>query len=190
MIELIERCLAPLRRRIQLMVGRAIVAAIDDSDGIQRLQITLSGDETKDDVERIGQYGLASVPKEGAETVVLFLGGTRDHGVVIACDDRRCRLKGLQEGEVALYTDEGDKIHLKRGNKIDIETGELTVKVSKFLVETGKVSITNPTGELVAVLSDILDHIINAKTFTGIGPQPLVGAELPADKVKLDTFKE
>ncbi|WP_431477838.1 phage baseplate assembly protein domain-containing protein [Massilia eburnea] len=58
--------------------------------------------------------GFTSVPKPGAEGVVVFVGGNRDHGLVIAVEDRRFRLKGLASGEVAIYDDQGQKVHLTR----------------------------------------------------------------------------
>lgn len=62
-----------------------------------------------------------------------FLGGNRAQGLAVKVDDRRYRLKGLACGEVALYTDEGDKIHLERGNLIviyspHVEIGETALE--------------------------------------------------------------
>ena len=59
-----------------------------------------------------------------------FIGGDRSHGVVIVVADRRFRLQGLKPGEVALYTDEGDRIHFKRGRILDIETLTLNIKAT------------------------------------------------------------
>ncbi|MNN70592.1 Bacteriophage Mu Gp45 protein [compost metagenome] len=42
--------------------------------------------------------------------------------------DRQFRLQGLESGEVALYTDEGDFLHFKRGRVIELETLTLKVK--------------------------------------------------------------
>lgn len=48
--------------------------------------------------------------------------------MVLVVSDRRYRLPGLQAGEVALYTDEGDRVVLKRGRVIELET--LTLKIT------------------------------------------------------------
>jgi phage gp45-like len=78
--------------------------------------------------EAMQHYGFASRPKSGAEGVVVHKG---NHFLLIAEDDRRYRI-ALTEGEVALYTDEGDSIHLKRGNKIEINAiGEVTISAPK-----------------------------------------------------------
>lgn len=142
----IAKILAPIKRRLNSMVNRAIIKAINDGGGIQLCQISLFKDEVRDGIERIQEYGFTSVPKPGAESVVAFVGGNRDHGIVIAVDDRRYRLKGLAAGEVAIYTDEGDKIHFKRGRKIEVSTLELTVNAdTKVTVNTATATVNADT---------------------------------------------
>lgn len=143
-IEQIRKFIEPLKRKVTMMVGRAVIMAIKDDGPLQTMQLTLNRDEVRDDIARVQEYGFTSYPKPGAEAFVAFLGGNRDHGVVIGVDDRRYRLKSLAEGEVALYTDEGDKIHFKRGNKIEITTSELTINAQT------KVSVTAPTAEIIS----------------------------------------
>jgi phage baseplate assembly protein V len=114
MLDTIERMTAGARNKASLMVGRCILKAIGDGKAVQLVQAQLLAEEIHDDVERIQQYGLTSVPKPGAEGVIVFVGGNRDHGLLIAVEDRRYRLKGLEAGEVALYDDLGQKVHLTR----------------------------------------------------------------------------
>lgn len=114
MLDLIEKLTADAKGRVRLMVGRCILRAINDSGSVQVVQAQLLADEVQDDVERIQQYGYTSVPLSGAEGVVVFVGGNRDHGIVIATEDRRYRLKGLAGGEVAIYDDQGQAVHLTR----------------------------------------------------------------------------
>lgn len=108
-------------KRLLNMLARAVIERIDDSAPLQELMIQIFAGEYRDKVERLQQYGFTSVPLPGAEAATLFLNGNRDHGLVIAVDDRRYRLTGLAGGEVALYTDEGDKIHFKRGGTIVVK---------------------------------------------------------------------
>lgn len=115
MMAQLHRLLAPLRTRLANLLARAVVQLVDDAPKMQVLQLGVLTDETRSGVERIQQYGLTSVPLEGAEALVVFLGGRRDHGIAVAVDDRRHRMKDLAPGEVALYTDEGAAVHLKRG---------------------------------------------------------------------------
>lgn len=144
-----DKMLGPLVRRIRLALGRGIVRLVADGGGIQTVQLDLMANETRSKVERFQEYGFTSHPLEGAEAAVIFMGGNRDHGIVIAVDDRRYRLKALEAGEVAIYTDEGDKIHLKRGKIIEISTDELIVNA-----ET-RVTFNTP---LVRASGDIIDN--------------------------------
>lgn len=125
-IDAIKRFIDPLKRRIMLSVARFVLKAVDDAKKMQRVQAQIFDEEVRDSVERFQQYGFTSNPHPGAEGVIIFPGGSRSHGVVIAIDDRRYRLMGLASGEVALFTDEGDYIKLKRGNQIEISTDKAT----------------------------------------------------------------
>src|SRR5215475_5225602 len=132
-----------LSRRVAMTATRGRMSLVDDKKKLQQVQVELLADETKDGVERFQQYGFTSVPLEGAEALVIFLGGGRDHGIVHAIDDRRYRLTDLKPGDVAIYTDEGTKIVLTRDRTIkiscDTRTEEskeaVTIKTKAFKVE-------------------------------------------------------
>lgn len=103
-------------------VARAVLNVVDDEGNMQRVQVTLLEDEVIDGVERFQNYGFTSVPEEGAEATVVFVGADRSHPVVVVADDRRVRKKSLKPGEVAVYHKNGDFIHLKNGNEIEVKT--------------------------------------------------------------------
>jgi len=110
----IAAALGPLARRINNMIARGVVRASNAAGSMQNLQLGLLAGEDKDDVEHFEAYGFTSRPKPGAEHVSVFLDGDRSHGITIVVADRRYRLKGLAEGEAALYDDQGQKVHLTR----------------------------------------------------------------------------
>jgi len=114
MVRAVYRLMAPLQRRVMLMVGRAVLRAVNDDLKLQEVQVTGLDGEVLDGVERFQGYGLTSHPHPGAEAVVVFVGGNRGHGLAIQVDDRRYRLAALQPGEVALYDDLGQQVHLTR----------------------------------------------------------------------------
>ncbi len=143
----------PLKRRILLAISRAVVETIKDDEGIQKIQASLLADEVQDDMERFQNYGFTSHPHKGSEGIAVFPGGDRSHGILIVVDNRQYRLKGLQEGEVALYTDEGDYIKLKRGNEIEIVTHTLTVNA------TSAVQITTPSFNVTAPNSNFVGNV-------------------------------
>lgn len=123
----ISKILAPIKRRILLLIGRAIVTYVDNSKGTQRLQLTLLADEVADGVEHFEEYGFSSYSLEGGEGVVGFLGGNRDHGIVLCVNDRRYRPTDLSQGESIMYTHEdvtaqAHRVYLKTGKKVILLT--------------------------------------------------------------------
>ena len=112
-----------VRNKVRLVAARCLVKLTDSSLGVQSAQVSVLKGELRSDVENFQHYGLTSRPAAGTEGVLLCIGGNRDHGILIATENRAFRLKDLEEGEVALYTDEGDKIHFLRGQEIRIESG-------------------------------------------------------------------
>lgn len=159
MIDALTKLTESLRGKIQLMIGRAILSVVNDAGPVQTVQAQMLADEVQDDVERIQQYGFSSAPLSGAEGVVVFVGGNRDHGLLIACDDRRYRKRGLQPGEVALYTDEGDQIVLSRGRVIKVTAGaalEVNAPVVT-LAASSKVRLETPILEVTGNIKDNCD---------------------------------
>lgn len=156
-----SRPLSSLARRIRLMAGRAVVSLIDDATKLQGVQVQLLEGEVRDEVERFQQYGLTSVPLAGAEGVYLSLNGSRDHGVVISVDDRRYRLAGLAGGEVAIYDDQGQKVHLKRSGMV-IDGAGLPVTIEN----TPKVRMVTPLLEVVGEIRDRCDS--TGRTMSGM----------------------
>jgi len=144
----LSRVLAPLWRRIELMLARGVVRLAKEGK-CQYLQLDLLAGETRDGVERFEEYGYASAPLPGCEAAVLFVGGNRGHGIAVATADRRYRPTDLQPGETCLYTDEGDRITLRRGRIIDVVAGT-KVKITAPEVEViaaTKVTVTTPLAE-------------------------------------------
>jgi len=126
-------------RRAFMAIGRGVLAAIDDSQTAQSLQLTLLDGETADEIERFQNYGFTSVPFAGAEAVMVAVGGLRSHGIVVAVEDRRYRLTGLPDGEVALYDDQGQVVHLTR-------TGIVINSAQKVTVSSAaEVDVTAPS---------------------------------------------
>lgn len=119
----VRRLIEPLKRRVLMMVGRAVLSVIDDSTKVQTVQAQVLADETIDSVERFQQYGLTSVPEKDCEAIIIFPGGSRAHPVVIATDDRRYRILNLAEGEVCLYTkDHGKRVYCKTDGEVHLGT--------------------------------------------------------------------
>lgn len=146
-------------RNIQQGVRQAFraVAARNSHTGAQiGVQMEgLSGEQVSG--ELMQHYGFVSGPLPGAEFIVLPVGGSSSHSVVIASGDGRYRLE-VKDGEVGLYTDEGDFIHMKRGRLIEMVTETLVVKASKKVVlDTPLVDATGEVKDQVRTMQQDRD---------------------------------
>jgi len=141
---------------------RGIVTAV--IEGVIKL-FTASGrsGETFSKREYFQHYGFTSRPKPGAEIIIIK---ENNNYIAVASDDRRYRI-ALEEGEMAIYTDEGDKVHLKRNNIIDVICGnqlnavvtnevDITTKVAKITATTS-CDLTSPAVTINAATSAILN---------------------------------
>lgn len=155
MVRAVEKLVAPLSRRVRLMVSRGILRLVDDATKLQLVQVALLADEVRGNVERFQEYGFTSHPHSGAEAMVVSVGGSRDHCVVIAIDDRRYRLANLAAGEVALYDDLGQSVVLKRtGVEVTSPTRITATAPQVDIVASTKVTVSTPllevTGNITA----------------------------------------
>lgn len=151
---LLSTLLRQIQQRVRLMVGRAVLALVDDTTKLQTLQVALLAGEVRDG-ERFQNYGFTSHPLPGAEAVVVFPGGNRDHPIIVAVDDRRHRKTGLSSGESAMYHHEGDYIKLKNGRIIEVVAGtKLDVTAPEVnVVASTKVTMTTPEAEITGNLT-------------------------------------
>lgn len=170
-----------------MMVGRAVINLVNDSLKMQELQVTLLADEVRADVERFQEYGLTSHPIPGSEAVMVCVGGARDHGIVIAVDDRRYRLKALEQGEVALYDDQGQAVHLKRDKTIHVYGCSNVVfdADSKFQVNSPNINLAGNRDTLRALIDERLIELHNGHVHNGV--QPGTGSTgTPTQQLTLD----
>jgi phage gp45-like len=104
-------------------IKRVTVEKNDDDPLFREHEVSLYTDEKQKEIEHFEPYGLTSrvkqptgqgKQKKKAEGLIVFTGGQRSHGVLIVTGDRRYRLCGLKEGEVALFDDQGQQVHFTR----------------------------------------------------------------------------
>lgn len=131
------------------LISRCTVALASAGSKLQTLQIRMLAGEVKDSVEHLEPYGFTSHPHAGAEGVAVFPGGDRSHGVVVVVADRRYRLQGLKTGEVALYDDIGQCVHLTRGGILIKGAG-----LPMVITDTPKLRVEAP----IECTSDITDN--------------------------------
>lgn len=122
LIEELNRWARPFKTRLMNMIRRAVVVSAEDTGSIQLLKLNLGNGDLQAGIERIQNFGFTSKPKANAQAVVLFVNGTRDNPLVIACDDGNYRIH-LQDGEAAVYNAFGMVIKLSADGTISMGDG-------------------------------------------------------------------
>jgi phage baseplate assembly protein V len=185
-----KRLIAPLQKKIFLLLGRGIIKAVNNSDGTQKIQVVVLNGETITDLERFQNYGFESYPLTDSQAAILFMNGNRDNGIAVVAHDRRYRPKNLAEGDASMYTSEDSggshRIHLKKADKsIDVkgdkinrtganEINDLSNTVN--ITGTAQVNAVAPTvqlgsitpAELFALIDSRALAIINAHVHSGV----------------------
>ena len=119
---MLRQTLAAMSRVGNTMFRRATLRKADDSKLMQSVDLDGVAGERKMKVERFQQYGFTSVPlpqkddktNEVAEVILMYMGGSGGHPVVLAVDDRRHRLKNMKPGEAAMFDDQWQMVRLTR----------------------------------------------------------------------------
>lgn len=87
-------------------------------------QVDLMYGEVQNNLEMPENWGFISSPPPGAECVVAFFGGNRDHGTILKIFDKATAPKTLNPGESMMYNKvTGTKILLDKDGKISITSG-------------------------------------------------------------------
>lgn len=115
-----------LQSRVQFMLQRGTVRSVDDALKMQALGLELMHGHRPTKVEHWHPYGMTFHPMAGAEVMTAALGGNPDHMIVLGVADRRYRMTGLAQGELAIHDDQGQRVHFKR-ESVWVETSKKVV---------------------------------------------------------------
>lgn len=178
LVRIIDACLKPLRQRIMMVVGRGVLESTKDDGGIQFVKGSLLSDEVRDDLERIQNFGFSSRPPAGSEMVCVFVGGNRENGFVVGCDNRDARFKNLAEGESVMFNAGGQFVHLKADGELNKQLASVIATLSGNMEVTGqKFKFQGGSAEVLTVISDICQAltnepwIVNKATFAALKTQ-------------------
>ncbi len=117
----LRKFVSPLVNRVQNMLGKAVLAAVTDSTGIQILKVSGLDEEVLDGVEHLQPFGFtANCPPEGSSVFLGFIGGNREHPVALVADNGGLRKKDLEPGESAQYSAFGTFIHLDKDGRVHV----------------------------------------------------------------------
>lgn len=153
-----ESLIEPLMAKLRLMVGRCVISASRYKNGELLADIELVAGERRRNVEFLQQFGFSSRPKGDVEGVALFVGGSRDNGVVVAT---RGECPDLEEGEVRVHSPFGTSVTLKKDGSIEFIT-----KSNKFRF----VGDVEATGDFKAMCDGAFVTLTKHIHGTGVGP--------------------
>jgi len=160
-VEDIKRLVAPLQRRIMLMIGRASIKSADNGTA----QVGVLEGEVRDKVDRMQEWGFSSVPEDDSDAVIVFVGGNRDSGVVIASGNRKQR-PDLKKGETAIWTkdvlikiDKDKKIKITGAAEVEFKEGKFKITDASSIELNGDSKRLVTWGELNTALSSFLTSL-------------------------------
>jgi len=127
------------------MLWRARLDETDDTGKQQKMSLLgrvrekIGGQKSK--VPRLQGYGLSSHPPKGAQGFFIAMGGYPDQVFCLGIEHPDHRPTNLAEGELKLYDDQGQFVHIKRDG-IHIETGKtVTIKAPKIVLESADIRL-------------------------------------------------
>lgn len=136
----VERRLAGMR-----LAYRAKLSALGKGAAVQLAQAEALAGETMQAAELFQHFGFTSGPPPGTQIIVLPLGGSTAHSVIIATENGAYRMD-VASGEACLYSMWGDKVHLKQ-ERIEVETKTLHIKASdQVIFETPSLTMQGTGG--------------------------------------------
>ena len=108
---------------------------------LQEVKVAIRDGEVRDGLVHVVPYGFAHLPHAGAEALSVFPGGDKGSGFVVSVYDRRYRLQLTETGEVALYDDIGQTVHLTRTG-IVIRSEQKVTLDTPTVICTGDVEVS------------------------------------------------
>jgi phage baseplate assembly protein V len=149
-----------LGQRLQALVGVGKVSLVDDSGVVQLVQVKLGPLEIHDAAPNSQQYGFSSNPPVGTDVVMLFIGGDRSNGVVIATGNQSLRKTGLMPGDASLYDSRKQSITLTaQGIVIESAGLPITIKDAPTVTMSDTTLLNIPNGDVQVSGISLKNHV-------------------------------
>lgn len=133
----IQRALAGTRQALRAVLSGGFVT----SARVQRLNAEGLAGEKLTDVELLQHFGFTSAPPDGAQLIVIPLGGRTSAAVVVATEHGSYRFKVDAQGEAALYNQWGDSIHLRKDRTMRAVAGVKLEVVTPLATFSGDLQV-------------------------------------------------
>ena len=153
----INRALARIRQPF-----RGLVLAANSAANIMLVQVAGMATEQLQAVEYFQHFGFTSVPPEGAQVIVLPLGGKTDQAVIVGSELGAKRVKNLASGEAALYNAFGSVVFLHAEGSISITSsisGTSLVFNADGTISVNSAGVTTLLEDLVAAGISLKNHV-------------------------------
>jgi phage gp45-like len=144
LIRALQAFTAPLARRLRVLLQRSQVLLTKYQGKIRVLQVQVPGGQALSDVEHLEPFGFTSHAPQGAEAIVLAFGGNGSHSVGLLVGDRRYRLV-IEEGEAAIYNQQGDYLKMGADGTATLKTATRAVIDAPATEITGTLQVTGAT---------------------------------------------
>lgn len=119
MIEGIQRILQPIKNKIFLMIGRAILSAIDSSGQTNLIQVKGLNSEVITDMEYPTPYGFEAKPTQG-QVVFVNVNGNRDQSIALIIHDRENKPTDLEDDETQLYSKFNNYVKCNKDAEVEV----------------------------------------------------------------------
>lgn len=122
-----------------ILLGETILNSGGDT---QTWQIKTARGEIIENAKHLEQYGITTSAPSGSETLGLRVRGNRTNTILLNIGNRKLRFKILKSGEVCIYDDSGNTIHLQNGGNIEVKApSSVTIKTKTAKVEATTVAV-------------------------------------------------
>jgi phage baseplate assembly protein V len=195
-----KEALTFLKRKIDNVLTRAVIrgsltsGVLKLEDGKLTIQVEGLAGETRSDVEHLQQYGIRSIPLDGARGILQAYGGNKDNATVTNIDDKRYGRFELQDGDMCVYSLNGAHTIYRGDDIIEILDGTKTITIggmsvtmtdSKHEIKIGGMTalvdssgITVTGGDVVADGISLKNHTHTGSPTAGTGPVTPTGAPI------------
>jgi phage baseplate assembly protein V len=100
------------------------------------MQVQINQLETIDGLRRVAEFGFTSVPPQGSDVAIVFVGGDRSSGLVIGTNHQASRPTGLNPGETMIFTQDGKQIYLTAAGGIIVKANGQPVEIDNATTVT------------------------------------------------------
>ena len=176
MTENVMNTLRRLSQRVMSALARATISLVDDSGKVQLLQLQVSALQSIDRVPRFAEYGMTSNPPANSEAIVVFVGGDRSNGVVIATGNAQYRVTGLATGEVCVHDDTGQKLYLSQSG-MRLDGGGKQITLTNTPVILADTPILRCTGDIIDNYGTNTRTVAGMRQVANLHTHPIVNVQ-------------